>query len=60
MRTRLVFGSLLCLVGLVWFFQGVGVVHGSFMTGQAVWAVIGAVAIGFGTILLRGARRTPD
>jgi hypothetical protein len=45
------------VIGVVWFFQGVGVIHGSFMTGQALWAVIGAVAIFLGLSLLRGARR---
>jgi hypothetical protein len=48
----------LILVGLVWFFQGIGVIEGSFMTGEAVWAVIGVgcVIIG-GAILLRPPRR---
>ncbi len=48
----------LILVGVVWFFQGVGVIEGSFMTGEAVWAVIGVgcVIVG-GAILLRPARR---
>jgi len=48
----------LILVGLVWFFQGIGVIEGSFMTGEAVWALIGVgcVIVG-GAILLRPARR---
>jgi hypothetical protein len=45
------------LVGVVWFGQGVGWIGGSFMSGQAVWAVIGAVAILFGVTLLRGGQR---
>jgi hypothetical protein len=57
MRGRIVVGVLLVLVGVVWFFQGVGVIGGSFMTGQALWAVIGAIAVVFGSALLRGARR---
>ena len=28
--------------GLVFFFQGIGVIPGSFMTGRSEWAVIGA------------------
>jgi hypothetical protein len=53
----IVIGIVLCLVGAVWIGQGIGVIHGSFMTGEAVWAVIGAVALLFGVSLLVGARR---
>jgi hypothetical protein len=42
----------LVVVGLVWCFQGVGVIEGSFMTGEAVWAVIGAVCVAAGLALL--------
>ena len=42
----------LLVVGGVWFFQGVGVIEGSFMTGEAVWAVIGVVCIATGAALL--------
>ena len=62
MRVALVIGVLLCLVGLVWIGQGVGTIHGSFMTGHAIWAVIGAVVFAIGIALLSGAaraRRTP-
>jgi hypothetical protein len=30
------------LAGVVFFFQGIGVIPGSFMTGRNEWAVIGA------------------
>ena len=60
MRTRLVIGVVLCLVGGLWVGQGIGWFGGSFMTGQAVWAVIGAVAILFGIALLLGARNGRD
>lgn len=53
----MVIGVALCLVGALWFGQGVGWFGGSFMSGQAVWAVIGAIAILFGVTLLRGPRR---
>jgi hypothetical protein len=33
------------LTGWVWIFQGIGVLPGSFMTGQPVWAVIGTVLV---------------
>ena len=49
---RLVVGALLVLVGIVWVGQGVGLIEGSFMTGEAVWAVIGAVCLVLGAILL--------
>ena len=58
MRVRLVVGVILVIIGAVWFGQGIGVIKGSFMTGEALWAVIGAVAVFFGVSLLRGARRT--
>jgi len=58
MRVRLVIGLILVLIGAVWFGQGIGVIHGSFMTGQALWAVIGAICLFLGVSLLRGVRRT--
>jgi hypothetical protein len=45
-----------CVVGAVWIGQGVGWIGGSFMTGEGVWAVIGAVAILIGVALLRPPR----
>jgi hypothetical protein len=42
----------LIVVGGVWFFQGVGVIGGSFMTGEALWAVIGVVCVVVGVALL--------
>jgi hypothetical protein len=54
---RLVIGALLVLVGAVWILQGVGLLQGSFMTGEAVWAVIGAISAVIGLVLLRGSRR---
>lgn len=42
----------LLVVGGVWFFQGVGVIEGSFMTGEAVWAVIGVICVVAGLALL--------
>lgn len=32
----------LLLIGVVWVLQGVGVLPGSFMTGNIIWAVYGA------------------
>jgi hypothetical protein len=57
MWTRLVIGVVLVLVGVVWFGQGVGAIGGSFMTGEAFWAVMGVFAFAVGAVLLRGAAR---
>ena len=57
---RLVLGALCVLVGVIWVGQGVGLIGGSFMTGEAIWAVIGAAAILLGVVLVRGARRRSD
>jgi hypothetical protein len=58
MRTTLiVVGVLLVLVGTVWFFQGINVLPGSFMTGQRQWAVYGAIAFLVGLFALYQARR---
>lgn len=36
--------AVLCdLTGAVWFLQGIGVLPGSFMSGDIVWAAIGVV-----------------
>jgi hypothetical protein len=40
------------LVGWVWILQGIGVLPGSFMTGQMMWAVIGAALVMFANVLL--------
>jgi hypothetical protein len=54
----LVVGVLLVAVGGVWIFQGIGVLKGSFMTGQAFWGWAGAVCVLLGLpILARGLRR---
>jgi hypothetical protein len=33
------------LAGAVFFFQGIGVIPGSFMTGRGEWAIIGAALV---------------
>jgi len=53
----MIMGIVLIAIGLVWFFQGIGVLKGSFMTGEALWAVIGAIAVFLGGSLVRGTRR---
>ena len=48
---------MLDLTGLVWIFQGIGVLPGSFITGQIVWAAIGAVLLFVSGLLLWAAYR---
>jgi hypothetical protein len=57
MWQRLVIAVLCVVVGIVWIVQGIGVLHGSFMTGHAVWALIGAVLVVVGAGLLAGVVR---
>lgn len=57
MRTRVIVGVLMCIVGGVWFMQGIGVLKGSFMTGQTFWTVIGVILIVAGLrMIMRGVR----
>ena len=49
-------GLVLALAGTVFFFQGIGVIGGSFMSGSATWAVIGALLVAAGVGLLAVAR----
>jgi hypothetical protein len=50
-------GAILCVVGAVWIGQGIGWIHGSFMTGALQWAIFGALALVVGLALLTSARR---
>lgn len=60
-------GTVLMFFGLVWLLQGIGMVPGSFMTGEPRWAIFGAISLVAGVVLLvvatrhdrrtRGARR---
>ncbi len=50
--------AVLCdVTGGVWILQGIGVLPGSFMTGQIVWAAIGAVLLFVSGLLLWAAYR---
>ena len=48
----LILGGLMDLVGVVWLLQGLGVLPGSFMTGQPFWAVMGAILLVVGSLLV--------
>jgi hypothetical protein len=57
MWPRLIVAAVCGIVGVVWIAQGVGVLHGSPMTGQAFWAVAGAALEVITAWLLVGAAR---
>jgi hypothetical protein len=49
------------LAGVVFFFQGIGVIPGSFMTGRSEWAVIGAALVaGSGALFWLSSMVGPD
>lgn len=57
-RVSFILGLVLIVVGAVWILQGVGVLLGSFMTGQRLWLGIGIVVAIAGLVLAyQGARR---
>lgn len=53
----LVLGILALLTGGVWIIQGIGILPGSFMTGQGFWAVMGVVTALVGLGLVAFSRR---
>jgi hypothetical protein len=57
MWTRGIAGVVLCLAGAVWIAQGTDVLHGSGMSGQGLWAVIGVICLLVGLALLTRAWR---
>jgi hypothetical protein len=57
MWIRRIIGIVLLALGGVWIAQGSGALHGSFMTGEVLWTVIGVIIGLFGIALLVGATR---
>ncbi len=51
------FGIVLSIIGTVWILQGIGLLPGSFMTGQFEWAIYGALTVAAGVVLSRFRRR---
>ena len=47
-----VIGALCVLMGVVWIFQGINVLPGSFMTGDINWSYRGGVLAAAGVVLL--------
>ncbi len=53
-------GVIMLLLGAVWLLQGIGILPGSFMTGQSFWAVMGLILIVVGAVVCYfGLRRRP-
>jgi hypothetical protein len=48
---RYAVAAVLVLIGLVFMGQGLGFIPGSFMTGQQIWFVVGAVMVFVGALL---------
>ena len=55
----IVIGALVTLTGVVWTLQGVGLLGGSAMTGERIWAVVGPIValVGLALIWLGSRRR---
>ena len=52
-KARKIIAGLLVFTGVVWFFQGINIIPGSFMTGDIRWAVAGIIALIVGLVLWR-------
>ncbi|HEY8198152.1 MAG TPA: hypothetical protein VIF44_00145 [Candidatus Limnocylindrales bacterium] len=59
MRVLLIIGGLLIAAGVVWIGQGLGLIPGSFMSGDPFWAAAGGAALVVGVVLIVGALRRP-
>ena len=57
MWVRIVAGIVMLALGGVWIAQGTGNLHGSFMTGEGIWTVIGALVALAGVMILSGIAR---
>lgn len=51
-RSLLAMGTVLVLVGTIWFLQGAGFLLGSPMTGQSRWQINGALAAIGGALII--------
>lgn len=59
-RLRMLAGAVIAFAGVVWLGQGLGLIPGSFMTGDPFWATAGAVAIVVGGALAWSGRDRPS
>ncbi|MBZ9850972.1 hypothetical protein LB565_23575 [Mesorhizobium sp. CA14] len=55
---RFVLALIVLAIGALWSLQGLGLVKGSFMTGQTQWLYIGLVTMLVGLVGLRWANRS--
>jgi hypothetical protein len=55
----LVSGVILGVLGLIWTLQGVGILGGSAMSGESLWAIIGPIVLlaGVGLLIVGMSRR---
>ncbi|HEX5189256.1 MAG TPA: hypothetical protein VFW16_06940 [Streptosporangiaceae bacterium] len=44
-------GVILTIAGVIWALQGFGVIGGSFMSGDSVWAIIGPIVAVIGLLI---------
>jgi hypothetical protein len=58
-RVALIAGVLAVVVGVVWIFQGINVLPGSFMTGDIDWSYRGGFLVAGGLVLIFVALRKP-
>ena len=54
-----ILGTVALLAGAVFFLQGIGVLPGSYMTGDPTWAWIGGAMVLGGLIVVAWGRRRP-
>jgi uncharacterized membrane protein HdeD (DUF308 family) len=47
-----ILGGVMVLIGVVWFFQGINILLGSFMSGNSLYAVLGIILTVVGIIIL--------
>jgi hypothetical protein len=57
--TLITLGLIAVVVGLIWVGQGIGLIPGSFMTGDTKWFVIGLIVAVVGIIVLVLGLRRP-
>ncbi len=58
--TLYIIGVLAILAGTVWLLQGIGLLPGSYMSGQIQWAINGGIAIAAGIGIILFANRRLD
>jgi hypothetical protein len=57
MRALIILAVVLCLVGSVFFLQGIDVLHGSTMSGHGGYSVLGGLMVVIGLALIVRTRR---